>query len=165
MGIFLLLGSNQGDRLAVLKEAGGMINERIGLMVQASSIYSTQAWGEVTSDEFLNQVVEVETKLTPHEVLSQALAIEAALGRRRMEKWGPRTIDIDLLYFGDTVIASKNLTVPHPQIQFRRFTLVPLAEIAPGFVHPVLGKTQQELLQACPDTLRVDRLTPIKSQL
>ncbi|WP_339815255.1 2-amino-4-hydroxy-6-hydroxymethyldihydropteridine diphosphokinase [uncultured Imperialibacter sp.] len=159
MGIFLLLGSNQGDRLATLSEAGRMINERIGQMVRSSSIYATQAWGQTEQADFLNQVIEIESGLRAEEVLHQALEIEKHLGRQRIEKWGPRVIDIDILYVGNEVIKTDNLVVPHPQIPFRRFTLVPLAEIAPNFFHPTLGKNQMQLLNECSDALEVRKLS------
>ncbi|MEQ9100250.1 MAG: 2-amino-4-hydroxy-6-hydroxymethyldihydropteridine diphosphokinase [Imperialibacter sp.] len=159
MGIFLLLGSNQGDRLATLLEAGRMINERIGQMVRSSSIYTTQAWGQTDQADFLNQVIEIESGLTAKEALNHALKIENHLGRRRVEKWGPRVIDIDILYVGDEIIKTDELVVPHPQIQFRRFTLAPLAEVAPNFIHPVLGKSQKQLLSECVDTLDVIRIS------
>jgi 2-amino-4-hydroxy-6-hydroxymethyldihydropteridine diphosphokinase len=159
MGIFLLLGSNQGDRLATLLEAGRMINERIGQMVRSSSIYTTQAWGQTDQADFLNQVIEIESGLTAEDVLNHALKIEKHLGRKRIEKWGPRVIDIDILYVNDDVIKTNTLVVPHPQIPFRRFTLAPLAEIAPEFVHPALGKNQAQLLGECADTLEVTKLS------
>ncbi|MEQ9375821.1 MAG: 2-amino-4-hydroxy-6-hydroxymethyldihydropteridine diphosphokinase [Imperialibacter sp.] len=159
MGIFLLLGSNQGDRLATLLEAGRMINERIGQMVRSSSIYATQAWGQTDQADFLNQVIEIESGVRAEEVLNQALEIEKHLGRKRIEKWGPRVIDIDILYVNDDVINTNTLVVPHPQIPFRRFTLAPLAEIAPDFIHPTLGKNQTQLLSECPDTLEVTKLS------
>ncbi|WOK04965.1 2-amino-4-hydroxy-6-hydroxymethyldihydropteridine diphosphokinase [Imperialibacter roseus] len=159
MGIFLLLGSNQGDRLATLLEAGRMINERIGQMVRSSSIYATQAWGQTEQADFLNQVIEIESSLRAEEVLHQALEIEKHLGRQRIEKWGPRVIDIDILYVGNEVIKTDNLVVPHPQIPFRRFTLAPLTEIAPEFIHPTLGKNQAQLLSECADPLEVTKLS------
>lgn len=164
MGIFLLLGSNQGDRQAILSEAGRMINERIGHLVRTSSIYATKAWGITQQPDFLNQVVEVATTLSPKEVLSATQEIELLLGRQKAEKWGPRIIDIDLLYYNEQVINAGGLTVPHPQIQNRRFTLAPLAEMAPQFVHPVTGKTQQQLLQECPDPLSVTKVPTASNQ-
>ena len=164
MGIFLLLGSNQGDRQAILFEAGRMINERIGHLVRSSSVYATKAWGITQQPDFLNQVIQVSTTLSPGEVLMATQEIERMLGRKKAEKWGPRVIDIDLLYYNEQVIDTEGLTVPHPQIQNRRFTLAPLAEIAPQLIHPLTGKTQHQLLQECPDPLGVTKVPAAANQ-
>jgi len=158
MEVFLLFGSNQGDRQANLQYASRQVNERIGKLVLKSSIYSTSAWGNTKQADFLNQVVKVLTAYTPQEILSTIQSIEKELGRQRTEKWGARIIDIDILYFGDLVVSSPNLTLPHPQIAFRRFTLVPLVEIAPLLDHPVLRKTQTQLLEECADQLAVTKI-------
>ncbi len=158
MEVFLLFGSNQGDRLANLQYASRQVNERIGKLVLKSSIYSTSAWGNTEQADFLNQVVKVSTTYTPQEILGTIQSIETELGRRRTEKWGARIIDIDILYFEELVLNSPSLTLPHPQIAFRRFTLVPLVEIAPHLTHPVSRKTQTQLLEECTDLLAVNKI-------
>ena len=158
MSIYLLLGSNQGDRLTNLKEARQLLNERIGGLVRSSSLYLTAAWGDIEQPNFYNQVVEMKTELFPAKLLEHILEIELLMGRTRSEKWGPRLIDIDILYYSDLKLDSQTLVIPHPQIQNRRFALEPLAEIAPGFIHPVLLATQQELLEKCTDRLAVTRI-------
>lgn len=158
MEVFLLFGSNQGDRLANLQYASRQVNERIGQLVLKSSVYSTSAWGNTQQADFLNQVQKVLTTYTPQEILSTIQSIEKGMGRQRTRKWGARIIDIDILYFDDSVVSSPNLTIPHPQIAFRRFTLAPLVEIAPLLVHPVLRKTQAQLLEECADQLAVTKI-------
>ena len=154
-GIYLLLGSNLGDRQSLLLSAIKHIEERIGKIVQASSIYSTKAWGMEDQPDFLNQVVELESRLDPRTILRHAIEIESILGRKRYNKWGSRIIDIDLLYYGDLVLESKDLVVPHAENENRNFVLVPMVEVAPEFIHPKLQKTQRELLVNCPDVLEV----------
>jgi 2-amino-4-hydroxy-6-hydroxymethyldihydropteridine diphosphokinase len=161
-GIFLLLGTNQGDRGKNLTAAKQRIEEHAGRTVRFSSAYKTAAWGNHEQPEFYNQVIEIQTTLSPHQLLAGVLAIELEMGRKRLEKWGPRIIDIDILFFNQQVIDTATLTLPHPRIPDRRFTLVPLAEIAPGFYHPVLQKNVTTLLEECQDDLpvvRVDNLT------
>jgi 2-amino-4-hydroxy-6-hydroxymethyldihydropteridine diphosphokinase len=157
-GIFLLLGSNQGDRRLSLSGAQVAITEQIGPIINSSSIHMSSAWGHTEQPDFLNQVVEIRTELEPVELLDEILKIEIQLGRIRFKKWGPRIIDIDILYYGNKVIQSEGLTIPHMGIPARRFTLEPLKEIAPDFVHPVLHKTNTELLILCNDSLGVQAL-------
>ncbi len=154
--IFLLLGSNQGDRAANLAAARDAIGEAIGTIVKRSSVYRTAAWGTMQQPDFYNQVLEVSSSLAPEKLLTDILAIEKQLGRVRKERWGPRLIDIDLLLYGSRVIDTPALTVPHPGIPFRRFTLVPLAQIVPTLMHPVLNKSMAQLLQECQDPLIVE---------
>lgn len=149
--VFLLLGSNLGERLQILQSAAGLIEERVGAIRTASSIYETAPWGVLDQPVFLNQILEVQTELIPEEVLRIILEIEHELGRIRYERWGARVIDIDMLYFNDLVLDSARLTLPHPRLHERRFTLVPLTEIAPDFLHPLLQKTSRELLDNCTD--------------
>lgn len=148
---YLLLGANLGDRIETLQRATNLIAERIGLVIQQSGLYETAPWGVTDQPAFLNQVLAVETMLEPVEVLNQTQAIEQELGRVRLEKWGARLIDIDLLYYDQLVLQTDRLTIPHPYLYQRRFTLMPLVEIAPDFVHPVLTKTNAMLLAECED--------------
>lgn len=156
--VFLLLGSNLNDRRSILSQAMGLIGKRAGKIKNVSKVYETEAWGKTNQPAFLNQVVQIETPLNPHKLLETLLTTENELGRVRHEKWGERIIDIDVLYFGKSIISTKHLTIPHPQIQHRKFTLVPMAEIASEFIHPLLGLSQQELLQKCTDGLFVKPL-------
>ena len=154
---FLLLGSNLGDRLEVLDSALHKIISDIGLVVTKSSIYETLAWGIEDQPAFLNQVLLVKTKLAPQDLLVAINKIEHDLGRVRHQKWGERLIDIDILYFDNEIVNDDNLIIPHPEIINRRFTLVPLVEIAANYKHPSLGQTQQELLAVCGDELEVKK--------
>ena len=149
--VYLLLGSNLGDSANHLRGALRCVEEDIGEVVQASRVYKSKAWGKTDQPDFLNQVVMVDTKLSPYDVLARCLKIENDLGRVRFERWGARAIDIDILYFNQDVVHTKLLKIPHPELHNRRFTLVPLNEIAGDFIHPVLNKSQAELLQSCPD--------------
>lgn len=154
-GIYILLGSNLGNREQNLGLALNKISTDVGRILAQSSIYQSEPWGISQQSQFLNQVVEVNSRNDPQQVLQKLLGIETELGRERLEKWGPRTIDLDILFFNDRVIQTENLIVPHPGIPMRRFVLVPLCEIAPNFFHPLLEKTCQQILKECTDTLKV----------
>lgn len=155
---FLGLGTNEGDREQLLKAAIDEIGAKCGRLMAVSAVYETAAWGLTDQPDFLNMVVEVETVLTPLELLDTLQGIEADLQRVRVVRWGPRTMDIDVLFYGDEVIATERLTVPHPRITERRFVLVPLAEIAAHFIHPGEGKNVADMLNECTDTLEVRKL-------
>jgi 2-amino-4-hydroxy-6-hydroxymethyldihydropteridine diphosphokinase len=156
---FLLLGSNLGDRHQVLTDARRLITEQAGEAISKSAVYETEPWGVTDQPAFLNQVIRISTSLLPEELLRILLNIEHDLGRIRYERWGARAIDIDILYFGDAILDSARLTLPHPRLQDRRFVLAPLAEIAPDFVHPILQKTSAQLLAECPDTSLVSKIS------
>ncbi len=152
----LLLGTNLGDRNQNLKMARELIKKEIGLISRNSSVYETAAWGVTDQADFLNQVVIIETAMAPEVLLKKCLGIEHQMGRVRIRKWDKRFIDIDILYFEDQIIDTKYLTIPHPGIQDRRFTLVPLVEVVPNQLHPILSKTHTLLLEECPDKLTVE---------
>ncbi|ARK13558.1 2-amino-4-hydroxy-6-hydroxymethyldihydropteridine diphosphokinase [Fibrivirga algicola] len=149
--VYLLLGANLGDKQQTFAQARQYIGEQVGTIVSASSLYETEAWGVTNQPTYLNQVLLVETYLTPADVLTRTQAIEQRLGRIRAEKWGVRLIDIDLLFYDSLILNSPTLTLPHPLLHERRFTLMPLAELAPNFVHPVLGLPVHMLLANCTD--------------
>jgi 2-amino-4-hydroxy-6-hydroxymethyldihydropteridine diphosphokinase len=134
------------------------ISVDIGNIKAASSLYSTAAWGNTDQSDFLNQVLIVETNLTASKLLQFVLTIEKNMGRVRTIKNAPRIIDIDILFFNNDIIHYKKLTVPHPEIQNRRFVLTPLAELSPNFIHPSLKKTIHQLLIACKDPLNVQKI-------
>jgi 2-amino-4-hydroxy-6-hydroxymethyldihydropteridine diphosphokinase len=156
---YLLIGGNLGDRIKNLDTVKDYIEQGIGKIKISSSIYETAAWGITEQPDFLNQVLIVETTLSAEKIIAKILTIENKMGRIRTQKNASRIIDIDILFFNDEVIHEVNLTIPHPQIQNRKFVLVPLAEISPNLVHPVLNKTISELLKACKDKLDVKLFT------
>jgi len=153
---YIGLGSNMGDKLANCHQALKHLG-RLGTIRKVSSFYSTAPVGFEVQDDFINAVAALETDLTPQALLAECLAIEKELGRRRIITWGPRTIDIDILLYGDLVINEPGLALPHPLMQKRRFVLTPFAEIAPEVRHPVLHKTIAELLNELNDSHAVDR--------
>ena len=154
-GIYLLLGSNLGDSRGMLKSAVALIELNLGKVVDCSSMYKTKAWGVENQADFLNQVVEIESSLTPEKLLKEINQIEERLGRVRYEKWHSRIIDIDILYYGKIIVDTDDLKIPHPENQHRNFVLVPMAEIAADLIHPQLGLNQRELMENCSDTLDV----------
>lgn len=156
--IFLLLGTNLGDRLENLRITRSEIEAHVGKILDASTTYHTAAWGKMDQPDFYNQVIRINSSLSPEEILEKILSIEQRLGRKRLEKWGARLIDIDILFIGNTQINTPSLKVPHPEIVNRKFTLVPMAEIASDFVHPLLKRKISELLEECPDKLPVERV-------
>ena len=153
--VYISLGSNLGDRAATLEHAiAAMDSARIHVARQ-SPFYLTEPVGAPGQGWFLNAVVEAETSLLPLQLLHALLKIERELGRRRITPHGPRTIDLDLLFYGSAVIRSQELEVPHPRLIERRFVLVPLARIAPEFRHPILHKSIAQLLAETPDRSEV----------
>jgi len=152
---YLLTGSNLGDRQAALDSAAEGLEREAGKILNRSAYYETAAWGKTDQPAFLNQALAVQTGLNPKQVLRRALKVEKQMGRVREEKYGPRVIDIDLIFFDQQILHLPFLRLPHPQVQNRRFALIPLVEIAPDFIHPVLHKTVTELLVDCKDELPV----------
>ena len=161
-GIFLLLGSNLGNRSETLQKARDLINNEIGRIVNQSSIYSTKAWGVENQPDFLNQVIELDSALEPHAILREVNKIEERLGRVRYVKWHSRIIDIDLLYYGQLVLNSEDLVIPHKEIENRKFVLIPMNEIASSLIHPKSFVSQKELLLKCTDKLDVQKYEPLE---
>jgi 2-amino-4-hydroxy-6-hydroxymethyldihydropteridine diphosphokinase len=155
--VFLLLGSNLGDRTLLLQQAMNCIEAEIAPVVKHSAVYETQSWGKTDSPDYLNQVIWIETDLSAQIILQKILNIEWKIGRVREEKWGPRLIDIDILFYGDALIDEPELQIPHPELHKRRFTLEPLAEIAPDFIHPTLFKNVLQLKNELNDNLIVKK--------
>lgn len=153
-GVYLLLGSNLGDKRSQLSIARKHIKEYFDLE-KCSGLYQSDAWGIEDQPTFINQVLKGRCDLTPETLLDKVLETEKKMGRERKVKWGERLIDIDILYFGNQIIDLEVLQIPHPYIHKRRFTLQPLADISPGLNHPVFNKTQAQLLESCEDSLKV----------
>ena len=157
----ILLGSNMGNRHRMLEDAARHVDSKAGQVVQRSSLYETEPWGFEAEQHFLNQVLIVDTEREPQALMDQLLSIEKEMGRERAlpgDGYASRIIDIDILFYEDRVIDRDRLKIPHPELHNRRFTLMPLQEVAPNLVHPVLGQTVTELLHDCPDNATVRRL-------
>lgn len=149
------LGSNIGDRKANLDQAIQHISRFAGQCIATSKHYETEAWGETAQDDFINQAIMIHTEIAPKELLATLLNIEEKMGRVRVKKWGPRSIDIDLIFYDDLVIEEKGLQIPHPRLHLRNFVLIPLLDIAANFEHPIFKKSIEELYIDCRDESEV----------
>jgi 2-amino-4-hydroxy-6-hydroxymethyldihydropteridine diphosphokinase len=153
--VYLLLGSNEGNRLEWLQKAFELLSNFVGGIADCSSVYETAAWGLQEQPSFYNLVLKIITTQNPLQLLQSIQLIEQKCGRQRNLKWGSRTLDIDILFFNKEIIETEALKVPHPFMTARRFTMVPLVEIVPHFIHPILQKTNEQLLNECIDSLPV----------
>lgn len=154
--LFLILGGNIGEVKNSIDNALKLIDTKIGTIAAQSHYYQTQAWGNTDQPDFINLVCEVNTIHTPQDCLQYVLEIETQLGRVRYTKWGARLIDIDILYYDDLIIQTQRLTIPHPHLHERKFVLVPLCELAPDFIHPILKTDNKTLLLHLDDNLQVE---------
>ncbi|ERJ60483.1 2-amino-4-hydroxy-6-hydroxymethyldihydropteridine diphosphokinase [Sphingobacterium paucimobilis] len=155
--IHILLGANLGNPTTQIKQAFTLLQNRIGKVIKSSALYVSEGWGVKDQPLFYNQALIIETPLEKQKCLSICQEIEMELGRVRLVKWGARLIDIDIIYFNEDVYESENLIIPHPLLQLRNFVLVPLCEIAAEYVHPVLRRSNKELLAQSTDTLVVKK--------
>ena len=157
--VFLLLGGNIGDVTATFEAVASALIELDISITNKSSVYSSPAWGYASTNVFYNQVFEFQTSLTPGILLDQLLDIEKQLGRmRQSEGYSDRTIDLDILFYNDNIVSTEKLEIPHPRLHLRRFTLVPLVEIDPAFIHPVLKTSLKDLLEICTDSNEVEKI-------
>ncbi|MGN6477358.1 MAG: 2-amino-4-hydroxy-6-hydroxymethyldihydropteridine diphosphokinase [Flavipsychrobacter sp.] len=159
---YLSLGSNKGDRIEYLKRALEILSKKAGTVTKVSPIYQTAAWGKTDQPDFYNIAVEIGTSSPAEQLLNAILETEQELGRHRTEKWGQRTIDIDILFYGNEIINSTNLVIPHPHLQDRRFVLQPLNDINPKLIHPEIKKDISTLLAECTDPLPVTKLKDLQ---
>ncbi len=145
---YIGIGSNLGDREENVRRAVELLGQRAGLITASSSLFETEPWGVADQPRFINAACGLETSLSPHELLVALRAIELEMGRDRCteQRWGPRVIDLDILLYGDLVLDTPELTIPHPRMHERIFVLAPMAEIAPETTHPVLGLCMADLL-------------------
>ena len=156
--VYFLLGSYLQNPQKQLFTASSIIEQKIGTIINRSNIYLTAAWGNINQPDFLNQVLKVSTLLNAEDCLEIILEIETRMGRIRTIRNAPRTIDIDILFYDNLVLNKTNLTIPHPYIAERMFVLVPMNQIAPGFIHPLFNKSIAELINICPDKLNVSKM-------
>jgi 2-amino-4-hydroxy-6-hydroxymethyldihydropteridine diphosphokinase len=156
--LYLLLGSNMGNSRQQLVAAQKHLSKKLGTIQRQSGLYQTAAWGNTNQPDFLNQVIILQTEYDATTCMEYILEIEYSMGRIRTKKNAPRIIDIDILYFNKEIINLKNLVIPHPAIQDRRFVLIPLNSLSPNFIHPVSGKTNHTLLLECTDRLDVKKI-------
>ena len=154
MNIIILLGSNLGDRLANLKQAIAAIAS-FSTILQQSNIYQTAAWGNTDQADFLNQAIEIQTQQTAENLMHALLAIESQMGRVRLQKWEPRIIDLDIIFYESEIHTTDFIQIPHPEMQNRAFVLKPLLDLIPNFEHPILKQSISQLWEKCPDQLEV----------
>ena len=153
--VYLLTGTNMGNREDNLKRVTQLIEQHIGKIINESRLYETQAWGKTDQPDFINQALAVETPQYPQQILQNILKIETEMGRVRTEKWEERVIDIDILLYNDEIVNEPNLVIPHPHLHERNFALVPLMEVAGEVEHPILKLPIEDIYFECPDTLEV----------
>lgn len=153
--VYLHTGSNIGDKKARLLQALVYIEAEVGTILKTSALYQTEAWGLTNQDDFFNQAVLVNTEFKPLEVLNKLKEIEIKMGRIKTERWTARIIDIDILFWDNELVNEPSLTIPHPHIPERNFVLIPMLEIAPYLVHPLLNKNIEELYLESKDTQEV----------
>ena len=157
--VILLLGGNQGHRFELLNRALILIDNNIGIIINESTVYESEPWGFIDENDFLNKVVVVQTNKSADEVLSSIHHIENQCGRKRYGgHWESRTMDIDILFFNNEIIKTERLIIPHEQIQNRKFTLIPIVEILPDFIHPKSQNSMSELLEECKDKSIVNKV-------
>jgi len=154
MNIIILLGSNLGDRLANLQQAITSIAS-FSTILQQSNIYQTAAWGNTDQADFLNQAIEIQTQQTAENLMHALLAIESQMGRVRLQKWEPRIIDLDIIFYESEIHTTDFIQIPHPEMQNRAFVLKPLLDLIPNFEHPILKQSISQLWEKCPDQLEV----------
>ena len=158
--VYLSIGTNLGDRLKNIKSAEEFIILRIGNIKLSSHIYETEPWGYVSENKFYNQCLQVETPLSPEKLIEIIHKIEKDASRIKEESnYSDRTLDIDILFYDNLIIASEKIKIPHPRLHLRKFVLAPLAEIAPHLMHPVLNMTIIQLLEACGDKGKIRKIT------
>ena len=166
---YVLFGSNLGDKEVLFAQACLLINNRCGRVVKVSSAYESEPWGFEAEEWFLNRVIVLETELPPEGLLDALLQIEKELGRVRNPEakgYSSRTVDLDILYYGNRIVLTDRLTIPHPRLHQRRFALLPLCEVAPQLVHPAFNFTQTELLRRCHDFSEVRKIeTPCNTTI
>ena len=159
--VYLCLGGNLGDCLTTFKKACVLLQQHAGSIVQQSSVYQSRAWGMDQAPDFFNQVLKIETALSPEELMALLLETEHVLGRERSSVatgYQNRVLDIDIIFFNSLTVETEMLEIPHPRMHLRKFVLGPLCEIAPGYQHPVLHKSIEELLTLCADTTEIKKL-------
>ncbi len=159
--VYLMIGGNIGNRLANLENARNSIDIKCGPIQMQSSIFETEAWGMKDQPAFYNQALCIETTMSPQDLMAMLLAIEVSMGRKRLIPLGPRTIDLDIIYFNQTIIDTPGLIIPHPRLALRNFVLAPLVEIAPDFEHPILKKTNIQLYKDSTDNSVVYKKTDL----